>query len=176
MLTHRFSILTYLKAWVFHLEPAFSIQGWETTTARSPRPRDIESNLPMRTTRPATRPAHSLFQLRAHPLDVLPSCLRLLDGDRPADPFIARQRSNILPLLPRRRVGNQRLPQILRHAMHHPGGQLPQRDAATAVPVCVCAGLAFGLSATTGLWRSDFTVSITPRRPRAYALKRQFSR
>ena len=70
---------------------------------------------PMRTTRPATRPAHSFLQLRAHPLHMLPPRLRFLHREYPADPFIARQRSNVLPLCPRRRIGNKGLAQIRRH-------------------------------------------------------------
>jgi len=46
------------------------------------------------------RPAHSLFELRAHPLDMLPSCFRFLDGDGPTDPLVTRERSDIFPILP----------------------------------------------------------------------------
>ena len=37
--------------------------------------------LAVRTTWPATRPAHSFFKFRAYPLNVLPSGFRFLDGD-----------------------------------------------------------------------------------------------
>ena len=63
--------------------------------------------LAVRTTWPATRPAHSLFKFRAYPLNVLPSGFRFLDGDNPADPLIAREWRNILPFCPRRRVRNE---------------------------------------------------------------------
>ena len=59
----------------------------------------------MRAARPATGPAHPLLQLRANPLDMLPPGFRLLHGDHPADPFIARERGNILPVCPRDWVG-----------------------------------------------------------------------
>ena len=45
----------------------------------------------VRTAWPATRPAHSFFKFRAYALNVLSSDLRLLDGDHPADPLIARE-------------------------------------------------------------------------------------
>ena len=61
----------------------------------------------VRTAWPATRPAHSFFKFRAYPLNVLPSGLRILDGDNPANPLIAREWRNILPLCPRRRVRNE---------------------------------------------------------------------
>jgi hypothetical protein len=63
----------------------------------------------MRTTSPTTRPTHSLFKFRAQPLNVLPSGFRLLDGDNPADPFIARQGCNILPFCSRRWIRNKSL-------------------------------------------------------------------
>lgn len=78
----------------------------------------------MRATRPATRPAYSFFQLRAHSLDVLHSGFRLLDGDNPADPFIAGERGNVLPLCQRGGVGNQGFSQIRWQAMDHACGEL----------------------------------------------------
>jgi hypothetical protein len=63
----------------------------------------------VRTAWPATRPAHSFLKFRAHPLDVLPSGFRFLDGDNPADPFIAREWRNVLPFGPRQRVRNENL-------------------------------------------------------------------
>jgi hypothetical protein len=61
----------------------------------------------VRTTWPATRPAYSFLKFRAYPLYVLPSGFRLLDGDNPADPLVARERRNILPLRQRRCVRNE---------------------------------------------------------------------
>jgi hypothetical protein len=54
---------------------------------------------------------------------VLPSGFRLLDGDNPADPFIARERGNILPLCPRRWIGNKGFSQIRRQAMDYASGE-----------------------------------------------------
>jgi len=56
---------------------------------------------------PATGPAHSFLQFRAHAFDVLPSGFGFLDGDHPADPLIARERGDVLPFGARRRVGNE---------------------------------------------------------------------
>jgi hypothetical protein len=46
---------------------------------------------------PAAGAARSFFQLAADALDVLQAGLRLLDGDDPADPFIAGERGDVLP-------------------------------------------------------------------------------
>lgn len=61
----------------------------------------------VRTAWPATRPAHSLLKLRAYPLNVLLSGFRFLDRDNPADPLVACELRNILPLCSRRRVRNE---------------------------------------------------------------------
>ena len=58
--------------------------------------------LPMRATRPTTRPPLAGYQLRAYSLDMLFSCLRLLDRRNPTNPLIARQWCNILPGGPHR--------------------------------------------------------------------------
>ena len=73
----------------------------------------------MRATGPAARPAHSFFKLCAHPLDVLLSRFRFLDGDDPADPFVARERCNILPFCSRRWVRSERLSQVRWHFVDH---------------------------------------------------------
>ena len=78
--------------------------------------------LTVRTAWPATRPPHSFLEFRAHALDVLPSSFRFLDGDDPADPLIAREWRNILPPLPRHRIGNENLPQIWRYAVYRASG------------------------------------------------------
>jgi hypothetical protein len=63
--------------------------------------------LPVRTAWPAARAAHSFFEFPAYPLNVLPSGFRLLDGDNPADPLIAREWRNLLPFCPRCWVRNE---------------------------------------------------------------------
>jgi len=72
----------------------------------------------MRTARPAARPPHPFFELRAHPFDMLPPCLIFLDGDSPADPLVARERRYVFPggqCLP---VGRDRLSEISRKVMY----------------------------------------------------------
>ena len=76
----------------------------------------------VRTAWPATRPAYPFLQFCPDPLNVLPSRFRFLDGDNPADPFIARKWRNILPLCPRRRVRNENLSQIRWHTVHRARG------------------------------------------------------
>jgi len=76
----------------------------------------------MRAAGPTARPAHALFQLRLHALDVLLSGFRFLHRDHPADPFIARERRNVLPRGPRRRVGNKRRAQIRRELVYDAAG------------------------------------------------------
>jgi hypothetical protein len=65
------------------------------------------SFLSVRTAWPATGPAHSFFEFRAYPFNVLPSGFRFLDGDNPADPLIAREWRDVLPFCPRGRVGKE---------------------------------------------------------------------
>lgn len=72
----------------------------------------------MDATGPTTRPAYSLFELRAHPLDMLFSGFRFLDGDGPTDPLVTRERSDIFPFCPRRRISGERLSQIRRQLMY----------------------------------------------------------
>jgi hypothetical protein len=63
----------------------------------------------VRTAWPTTRPAHSFFELRAYPINVLPPGFRFLDGDDPADPFVACEWRNVLPFCPRNGIGNENL-------------------------------------------------------------------
>jgi hypothetical protein len=71
---------------------------------------------------PATRPTHSFFKFCAYPLNVLPSGFRPLDGDDPADPFIAREGRNILPFCSRRRVRNENFSQIRWYSVYRTTG------------------------------------------------------
>ncbi len=87
--------------------------------------KDKLTALAMRATGPTTRPAHSFLKLRAHSLDVLPSGFRLLDGENPADPFIAREWRNILPCRSRRWVRSKDLSQISWHFVYHTSGEMP---------------------------------------------------
>lgn len=73
----------------------------------------------MRAAGPAAGAAHSFFQLLYGPPNVLLARLHFLDGDNPADPFIACQGRNILPRGKRRLVGSKHLPQIFWHTMHY---------------------------------------------------------
>ena len=57
--------------------------------------------------RPAARPALALRQILCCPPNMLGLGLGPFWRGDPADPFIARERGNILPLFPRRRVGNK---------------------------------------------------------------------
>src|SRR5213080_2011322 len=43
---------------------------------------------------PTARAAHALCEFRAHPFHVLPSGFWFLNGERPADPFIAQEASD----------------------------------------------------------------------------------
>jgi len=66
----------------------------------------------MRTARPAARPPHPFFELRADPFDMLPPCLIFLDGDGPADPLVARERRYVFPSRQCLRIGRERLSEI----------------------------------------------------------------
>jgi hypothetical protein len=76
----------------------------------------------MRTARPAARPPHPFFELRAHPFDMLPPCLIFLDGDGPADPLVARERRYVFPGRQCLRVGRERLSEISRKVMYDSSG------------------------------------------------------
>ena len=71
---------------------------------------------------PTTRPTHSFLKFCAYPLNVLPSGFRPLDGDDPADPFIAREWRNILPFCSRRRVRNENFSQIRWYSVYRTTG------------------------------------------------------
>ena len=77
--------------------------------------------LSMRTPWPAARSAHAFAQLGAHAFDMRLSCLGLLDGGYPANPFIARQRGNVLPGRLRLRRSEERLPQVRWNRMQGSG-------------------------------------------------------
>jgi hypothetical protein len=103
-----------------------------TTVMSSSRPKvraveAIDSNhtaecSSMPTARPAARPPHPFFELRAHSYDMLPPCLILLDGDGPADPLVARQRRDVFPGRQCPQVGRERLSQICRKVMYRSSG------------------------------------------------------
>ena len=78
----------------------------------------------MRTARPAARPPHPFFELRAQPFDMLPPCLIFLDGDGPADPLVARERCYVFPSRQCLRVGRERLSEISRKIMYDSCGYL----------------------------------------------------
>src|SRR5580658_4454404 len=76
----------------------------------------------MRTARPAARPPHPFFELRAHPFDMLPPCLIFLDGDGPANPLVACERRYVFPCRPCLRVGCKRRSEISGKIMYHTPG------------------------------------------------------
>jgi len=77
----------------------------------------------MRAAGPAAGPPHTFLQLRADPLHVLSAGLRLLDREGPADPLVARERRDVLPLEPRRGVGQQGFAQVRRHRVDYAAGE-----------------------------------------------------
>ncbi len=72
----------------------------------------------MRTARPAARPPHPFFELRAYSFDMLAPCLIFLDGDGPADPFVACERRYVFPGRQCFGVGREALPQISRKVVN----------------------------------------------------------
>jgi len=76
----------------------------------------------MRTARPAARPPHPFFELRADPFDMLAPCLIFLDRDGPADPLVARERGYIFPSRECPQVGCERLSEISRKVMYDSSG------------------------------------------------------
>lgn len=61
---------------------------------------------------PAARAPHSLFELGRYSIDMFFSRFCLLDGNNPANPFIARERCQALPCCKRLGIGCQGFSQI----------------------------------------------------------------
>ena len=76
----------------------------------------------MGTAGPAAWPALAFPELRAYPLNMLSPCFGLFYGDRPADPFIARERCDVFPCGKRGLVGGKGFPQIRGDFMRHAAG------------------------------------------------------
>jgi hypothetical protein len=98
---------------------------------------------------------------------VLPSGFRFLDGDNPADPLIAREWRNVLPLCPRHRVRSEGFPQIRWNTVYrtrrdfflahefHSTSPIPQpmlQAQASLVPM--------SSSVTLMLWMTSFNGSV----------------
>jgi hypothetical protein len=91
----------------------------------------------MRAAGPATWPAHSFFELRAHPFDMLASCLIFFDGDGPADPLVPREGRYVLPCRTRIRVGCERLSEIGREVMYDTSGDQERGHSVISADVCL---------------------------------------
>ncbi len=74
--------------------------------------------LAMRAAGPATRPAFAASQLRPSYVDSMGSCIGLLRGLDPADPFVATKGRAALPGASHVNVRRERRSQIRGHAMH----------------------------------------------------------
>src|SRR5687768_8461477 len=74
----------------------------------------------LRASRSASRPPLPLAQALAPPAEPLRPRLSLLRGLHPADPFVARQRGDVLPRRQRLPIARQRVPQLVRKVMHDP--------------------------------------------------------
>src|SRR5579871_4701449 len=75
-------------------------------------------NLAVRAAGPAARPPLSVLQIGAQAVNVLFSRFRLFDGDHPANPFVARKGSDVIPFCARGCVGGERGAQIRRHPVN----------------------------------------------------------
>ena len=74
----------------------------------------------MRTSRPAARTTLPVPQIRTTPIEALAPGLELLCGFDPADPFITRQRRNIVPGRQRLRINPEERFQIRGEVMNDP--------------------------------------------------------
>lgn len=101
---------------------------------------------------PATRPVHSCLKFCADALNVLPSGFRLLDGDNPADPLVAREWRNVLPLCKRSRVRNENFPQIRWQAVYRAIGDRPLYHRPHSTSVGPMSEVAHSCSATLGIF------------------------
>ena len=73
----------------------------------------------MRTARPTTGSSLSVSEAGTAPFDPVSPCFRLFGRLDPANPFIARQRRNVLPRLQRFCVGGKCLFQVRRQVVDH---------------------------------------------------------
>ena len=74
--------------------------------------------------RPAAGAAHPLLELGDYSPDMLPSLLGALNRNGPADPLVASQGGDVLPLHQRPGRHPKGLAQIGRQAMGHPARNL----------------------------------------------------
>ncbi len=73
---------------------------------------------------PAARTAHSFLEFRNDPSNMLLPRLRRLDGNSPANPFVAGKRRDIFPCRQSFAISCQSLSQIGRHFMYYPSGDV----------------------------------------------------
>jgi hypothetical protein len=68
--------------------------------------------------RPAARPSHAFLELLLRSANAPLAGLLLLRILDPADELVARERSDVVPRVERRAIGDERLPQIVRELVH----------------------------------------------------------
>jgi hypothetical protein len=83
---------------------------------------------------PATGSALAFLELRAGPFDVVAARLRPLHRLDPADPFVAREWSNVFPLAERGFVRNEDLSKVRRKLVNDAGAD-GQSSHAMATPI-----------------------------------------
>src|SRR5690349_7129020 len=81
----------------------------------------------MGTAGPAAWPAHAVFELLLGPADATVPRLLLLRILDPTDELVAGERSDVLPRVERRGIGNQCAPQVTRELVHDATGHTDAR-------------------------------------------------
>ncbi len=84
---------------------------------------------------PAARSTLAFLQLLLGPANAAFSCGLLLGILDPADELVAGERCDVLPGIECRRVGDERLAQVLWKLVHHPTGHSQAAHRATVVAV-----------------------------------------
>ena len=87
---------------------------------------------------PAAWTALSFQEFGDRSLDMLFSGLLFFDRCYPADPFVARERRQVIPFFQRARIGSQSLPHVCGHGMRYSGCNMPRRRT---ISFCFCLHL-----------------------------------
>ena len=75
----------------------------------------------MNTAHPTARPTNSLLEFTDRPLNMLPSCLILLDRGNPTNPLVARERCQVVPFCKSFWIGSECRSQIRWNTVHRAG-------------------------------------------------------
>ena len=133
----------------------------------------------MWTARPTTGSPFSFTEAGTAPFDPMSSCFSLFGRLDPADPFIARERSNVLPRLQRFYVGGQCLFQVRGQVMDHAACDLfcaqsfAHKFIARVASACHSCSFEWSSHNDAGHFKRDYPVGRDARGPGRYGVARR---